>query len=403
MILTILSLATSLSTLPNYKAEILARANGGSTYNLPAYAIVNSASPSINDAGEVAFKVISAGVDQSGDRSENSGLWLKTRKDLNGRIVYYSPKEKIVSDPKMLEGGQPLFTQFDEVSSEGLFAFNPDSQNVEHLVEAKNMAAVNYPQAMGDSSYAFRSTDPSSNRSFYEFRKDNLIEVVNEDQGYSYLFGPSVNEASQWVFKARLGEKYNFSEEAADQIVLLNPNFTVLGEKFYSTTVLAKDTDADVLSPYKSFDNSPSISKAGMVVFAATLKNRVRTIVAVKDNVHYVVAREGENDISKIELFSPKINDNGFVVFRAIDSKGLRSIFLANPFSSEPEVKSILTEGDSIMTDQGPAEILHRENFPAFSGHVDINNKNEIVVSLVLAIDNQKWILGTSIYKLHPL
>lgn len=404
MITTILSLATALTTtLPDYKSEILARTNGANTYNLPAYAIVNSASPSINDAGEVAFTVVSSGIDQTGDHGMQSGIWLKSRKDLDGRIIYYAPEEKMVSDPKMLERGDALFTQFDEMSSDGLFSFNPQTQTTENVFSAKNMSAVNYPQSIGNTSYAFRSTDPENNRSFFEVRGDKVSQVVSEDAGFAFLFGPSVNEASQWVFKARLGEKFNYSEEAPDQIVLLTPQFAVSGEKAYQKTIVAQDADSDVLSPYKSFDNSPAITNAGFVVFTATLKNKVRTIIAVKDGIHYVVAREGENDISQIELFSPQINDNGFVVFRAKDSKGLRGIYLANPFAMQPEVKRLLGEGDSIMADQGIASIIRRDNFPGFGGNVDINNNNEIVVSTVLATENQKYIFGAAIYKLHPL
>lgn len=401
MILTILSVA-ALTSLPEYKTEILARTNGNSTYNLPAYAYVNSASPSINDAGDVAFTVISAGIDQTGDHSEHSAIWLKSGKNTNGRIIYYAPKEKMVSDPKVLTHGV-LFSQFDEVSSDGLFVFDPSQHVTENVFAAKNMAALNYPQSIGGSSYVFRTTDTENNRSFFEFRGNNLSQVVSEDHGYSYLFGPSVNEYSQWVFKARLGEKYNVQEEAVDQIVLLTPHFTALGEKSYQKTVLAQDTDGDALSPYKSFDNSPAITNAGFVVFGATLKNKTRTIIALKSGIHFTVAREGENDISQLEMFSPQINDNGLVVFRAKDSKGLRGIYLANPFASEPRVKKLLGEGSPVMTDQGMGAILRRDNFPGFGGNVDINNNNEIVVSTVVATENQKWIFGTAIYKLHPL
>lgn len=394
MILTIISLATISSTLPDYKSEILARTNGSSTYNLPAYSRVNGTSPSINEVGEVAFAVTHDG---------QSAVWLKAHKDMDGQIIYYAPKEKMVSDVKVLDRGDVIFSQFNETSTDGIFSYNPLTKSVDNIFSAKNMRALNYPQATGDSSYVFRSTDLDNNRSYFEYRAEKLSEIVNEDSAYSYLFGPSVNEVSQWVFKARVGEKYNYSEEAPDHIVLLTPHFTALGEKTYQKKILAEDSDSDVLSPYKSFDNSPTVTNTGFVVFTAQLKNKMRTIIAVKDGIHYVVAREGENDISQIELFSSQINDNGFVVFRAKDSQGLRGIYLANPFTSIPKIKRLLGEGDLIMTDQGMGAILRRDKFPGFGGNVDINNNNEIVVSIVLATEDQKWIFGTAIYKLHPL
>jgi len=403
MILTVLSLTVLTGVLPSYKSELLARTNGSSTYNMPAYSSVNNTSPSINDQGDVTFKMLSGGFDQNGDHSEQSAIWLKTNKDIDGRAVYFGPKEKLIGDPEMLDHGDILFTLFNEVSNDGLFIYETKNQVSKNIFPAKDMAALSYAQLTNDRAYVFRTTDSENNRAFYEWRSDKLWPIVDEDGGYAYLFGPSVNDHSQWLFKARLGEKFNYAEEAKDQIILLTPQFTATGEKSYQKAIVAQDSDADVLSPYKSFDNSPIVTNAGYAVFTATLKDRTRVIVAVKDGKHFVVAQEKLNNISQIEMFSPKINDNGLVVFRAKDDQGLRGIFLANPFALNPEVKKLIGEGDAIMADQGLAAILKRDQFPGFGGNVDINNNNEIVFSAVIATENHKWIYGSAIYKLQPL
>lgn len=402
MLLSILSLSLMTGFLPDYKSELLARTNGSSTYNMPGYGSISNTSPSINDQGDVTFKLLSGGIDQSGDHSQQSAIWLKTGKETDGRVIYYGPKEKFIGDPEMLGHGDILFTLFNEVSNDGLFIYETKSQVSKNIFPAKDMAALSYAQLTNDGAYVFRTTDSENNRAFYEWRTDKLWPIIEEEGGYSYLFGPSVNNRSQWLFKARLGEKYNYAEEAKDQIVLLTPQFTATGEKLYQKTVIAQDSDSDVLSPYKSFDNSPIIANAGYAVFSATLKDRTRVIVAVKDGKHYIVAQEKLNNISQIEMFSPKINDNGLVVFRAKDEKGLRAIFLANPFAESPEVKKLIGEGDAIMADHGMAAILKRDQFPGFGGNVDINNNNEIVFSAVIATENHKWIYGSAIYKLHP-
>ena len=403
MILTILSFATLASHLPDYKSELLARTNGGGTYNMPAYSALSNTSPSINDQGDVTFKILSAGFDQNVDRSEQSAIWLKSHKDVDGRVVYLAPKEKMIGDPEMLNSGDVLFTLFNEVANDGLFIFDVKSKSEKNIFAAKNITALSYAQATEGGGFSFRVTDSENNRSFYDWQADRLSPVVDEQSGYSYLFGPSVNLNSQWLFKARLGEKFNFSDEAPDQIVMLSPQFTSLGEKSYQKTIIAQDSDADVLSAYKSFDNSPMMTHGGFIVFTATLKDRTRVIVAVKDGKHFIAAQENINSISQIELFSAKINDNGLVVFRAKDEKGLRGIFLSNPFSLNPTVKKLVGEGDAIRADQGMAAILKRDQFPGFGGNIDINNKNEIVFSTVLVTENQKFILGSAIYKLHPL
>ena len=403
MILTFLSLTALAAGLPNYKTELLARTNGSSTYNMPAYSSISNASPSINDSGDVAFEILSGGFDQNADHSEQSAVWLKSGKETDGHVVYFAPKEKMISDPEMMDNGDVLFTLFNEVSNDGLFIYQVQNQQVQNIFSPKNMRAVSYAQPAAKNEFIFRSTDEDNNRTFLEFRSGQLTSIVDEENGYSYLFGPSANKNSQWLFKARLGEKYNYSEDAVDQIVLLTPQFTAFGERAYQKTVLAQDTDADILSPYKSFDNSPGLTNAGYAVFGASLKDRIRVIVAVKDGKHFVVAQEKVNGISQIEMFSPKINDNGLVVFRAKDEKGLRGIFLANPFDANPEVRKLIGEGDAIMTDQGMMAILKRDSFPGFGGNVDINNKNEIVFSSVVATANQNFIFGSAIYKLHPL
>lgn len=403
MILTCLSLTALTGLLPVYKSELLARTNGASTYNMPSYSSMNNTTPSINDQGDISFKILSGGIDQTGDHSEQSAIWLKTSKEIDGRVVYFAPKEKYIGDPEILNHGDILFTLFNEVSNDGLFIFETKAQASKNIFAAKGMAALNYAQLTNDNAYVFRTTDAENNRLFFEWRTDKLWPVADEDQGYAYLFGPSVNHRSQWLFKARLGEKFNYAEEAKDQIVLLTPQFTATGEKSYHKSVLAQDSDADVLSPYKSLDNSPMLTGAGYAVFGATLKDKTRVIIAVKDEKHFIVAQEKLNNISQIEMFSPKINDNGLVVFRAKDAKSLRGIYLANPFAPNPEIKKLVGEGDAIMADQGMAAILRRDSFPGFGGNVDINNNNEIVFSSVIATENQKWILGSAIFKLHPL
>lgn len=401
---------TSESGLSDYKAELLARTNGESTYNLPSHSYMNSTSPSINDSGDVAFKIISAGFDQHADHSEQAAIWLKKHNEIYGRIVYFGPPSKMLSDANVTDHGKVLFTVFDEMKTDGLFAFDIESQKAEAVFSATKMFALSFPQSAGSGNYIFRSTDFENSRTFYEYAGGELSSVITEDSGYAYLFGPSVNQASQWVFKARLGEKNNWPEEAADQIVMLKPEFNMFGEKEYSRTVIAQDKDGNPLWPYMSFDNSPMISDSGYVVFVATIANGKRVIVAVRDEIHHVVVREGENDISEIELFSPKINDQGLVVFRAKNDSGVRGIYLAQGLGartrdsgSPHEIKKLIGEGDSISADVESAVILKREGFPGFAGNVDINNRNEIVFSAILATPDHKWIYGSAVYKLHPL
>ena len=100
-----------------------------------------------------------------------------------------------------------------------------------------------------------------------------------------------------------------------------------------------------------------------------------------------------------IEIFSPKVNDQGQVLFRAKDELGKRGIYLADANG----VKRIISEGDEVNTDLGMGKILSNPNYPGFGGEVDMNDHGEIVFNCLLvgAKDNKEW--GSAIFKISPL
>jgi hypothetical protein len=162
-------------------------------------------------------------------------------------------------------------------------------------------------------------------------------------------------------------------------------------------TTIARDQDSDTSSKYISFGNSVSLSKHGLVAFMGVLADSKKAIVISKDNVLTNLAIEGQNGISEIEMFAPKINDQGLVLFRAKDTSGKRGLYLADGVT----VKRIVGEGDEIETDLGAGKILSNPNFPGFGGEVDMNDQGEIVFyCLIVSLDNKE--LGSAVYKITP-
>ena len=121
-------------------------------------------------------------------------------------------------------------------------------------------------------------------------------------------------------------------------------------------------------------------------------------VISNHEGVQKIVAKEGSLDISEIEMFTPKINDLGVVLFRAKDGQGLRSLFLAD----DSGVKKIISEGDEINTDLGLGRILSNPNYPGFGGEVDMNDQGEIVFHclVVSADNNREW--GSAVFKITP-
>ena len=96
-------------------------------------------------------------------------------------------------------------------------------------------------------------------------------------------------------------------------------------------------------------------------------------------------------------MFSPKINDEGLVLFRARDNSGKRGLYLSDGVT----LKRIIGEGDEIATDLGAGKILFNPNYPGIGGEVDINNHGDIVFyCLVVSMDNKE--LGSAVYKISP-
>ncbi|MDO9182242.1 MAG: hypothetical protein Q7U04_07525 [Bacteriovorax sp.] len=391
---------TSLASanIANYNPpEIMARANIHDGYNIPPMSFLNNTSPVINNHGDIAFKIMSA------DGQNNQVLWVKTAEESAGKIVYSAPDERFLTDPSINDSGKIAFNLYDEGVTDGLFIYDSKTLNVEQVLnpDEQTIQYYTYPKVLNNNHIFFRGTDDANDRSFYEFTGTKLTRILVEGVETagikaSYLFRPSVNEAGQIAFKVRLGEKGQWEESNPDAILILTPSSDPKFPGMKVTTV-AHDHDGDSHSLYTKFGNSVSISKHGAIVFTADLQTGKKVIAVYKDNIVTNIAIEGQNDISEIEQFAPKINDQGLVLFRARDMSGKRGLFLADGVT----IKKIITEGEEIQTDLGIGKILSNPNYPGFGGEVDMNDQGEIVFyCLVVSEDNKE--LGSAVYKISP-
>jgi hypothetical protein len=384
--------------IADYNApEILARANINDGYNIPPMSFLNNTSPVINNRGDVAFKIVAV------EGVNNQVLWVKTAEDTAGKIVYTAPEERFLTDPSLSDSGKIAFNLFDEGVTDGLFLYDIKTLEASQVLSPDNLPIqyYTYPQVLNNNHIYFRATDDNNDRIFFEFNGKNLNKILAEGVESlgiksSYLFRPSVNEVGQIAFKARIGERGQWDESNPDSILMLTPSTDpkVPGMKVIT---IARDQDSDPHSKFISFGNSVSLSKHGMVAFMGVLADSKKTIVISKDSVLTNLAVEGQNNISEIEMFAPKINDQGVVLFRAKDKSGKRGLYLGDGTT----VKRIVGEGDEIITDLGAGKILSNPNYPGFGGEVDMNDKGEIVFySLIVSKDDKE--LGSAVYKITP-
>jgi hypothetical protein len=374
------------ATIPTYNAPlILARANINDGFNMPAMSFINNASPVINDHGDVAFKVAAI----AGESAQ--GLWIKTSEDLLGKILYTAPLDRMVTDPSINEQSKLAFNLFEEGVTDGLFTFDAKKLVESHVLPATDLhlQSFTYPVITNNDEIFFRGTDENNARSFFLFGTELNTLISEGTNNTSYLFKPSVNDEGSVVFKARLGKKGQWDENSPDQIILMNEGTRI---------IIAEDRDSKPTSPFLGFGNSLSISSMGLIAFTGIVENNQKGIFVYNhQGVIKNIAMEGKNNISEIETFAVKINDEGLVVFRAKDNEGRRSIFVADGSS----VIKLIGEGDEIESDTGKSKILLNQYFPGFGGEIDMNNNGDIVFNCTLVHVGDDRELGQAVYVIN--
>lgn len=390
-----LGLVSSVATaevLPSYGApELQVRAHFRSTYQLPPLSYLHNTSPAINNRGDVAVKVMAV------DGTTRQALWFRSGMSPSGQVVYVAEENKYVTDPSINDNGEVTFSPFTDMSSDGLFVFDGPTGQLRRVFGGDENGVVyfGFHRTLLDGTSVFRGVNKDFVRSYQQYAGE-LQDVAVEGQDNfgvpsAYLFKPAVNNLRQWVYKVRVGAPGEIGDAQADRIVLLTPS-----ETGYQISTIAETGKFKEGSPYVGFGNAVSISDAGHVAFIGVLANRVQALVLSSQGKDVILAQEGKDGISEIELFSPKVNAQGVVAFRAKNAKGLRGVYVA----TEHGIRRVIGEGDAVSSDLGFVNILVKNNFPGLAGEVDINDRNEIVFACVLA--EGETIVGDAVYKVSP-
>jgi hypothetical protein len=365
--------------VPEYSTfELQARSNIVDGYNLPPNSSFNSGTISINDAGDVAFRLIAIGGTDLG------GLWVG--RGGTGEIVYTAPSGPLVSDPSIGATGAAVFELFDFGGAYGLYLYDPDSGDTTVALPPGGPFAHKFmasPQLAADGSIGFRGKDGASRQGFYALIDGVEYRYVAEKSidpasPYAFLFTPSYNDAQQIAGKARVG---NTGGSAPDEIRIWESNG--------SSQFIVVDDDGDPGSPYEGFDNSVSLTNDGRVAFIADLGSERgvflsdgATTVEIATTLHPLV-----NDIS---FFSPAANDDGLVAFRGTDASGLDAVFVGDG----TDLVRVVAEHDLIPTDLGEGRIDQHDGSVCFGGGVAINDRGDIgfMASLTPSGNNQvEW------------
>lgn len=383
--------------IPPYASfELQARSNllvNDDGWNLPPGSSFNSISANINNSGFVAFPVQIVPI--NGDQS-NTGVGLWSGSHGVGEIValHELPIEGISSQVSINETGQVAYYTHDGGTNYRLRRYDPaDGQSV--LINTlpitpttigstsiNDLAVIGYRAGLG-SGNGLASTGSGS----------SVLHAVdsNVQPGpIAFIYTPAMNAQRRLACKVSIGD-FDHNEIRS---------FASDG----SSTTLVVDAATDAMSPFLRFDNGLAYNDNGQVAVALSLvAGNVRAIYRFTPTEGGVVAEEiarveTAGAIRGIEFFAPAMNNNGLVVFRALDTNG-QAIYVGDGQT----LQRVIGKGDPVSTDLGPARIgQHIDNptsWPIFSGAPDINDAGDIAFIAALHPDGDNQIeWGTGVF-----
>lgn len=373
--------------VPTYTAlELQARTNlpvNGPSFNLPSGSSFNSITVAINDAAEVAFKVqVLPGTNAAGIWFGGAGV---------GSIVCQSEnvEDVFVTDVGLDSTPRVVFGQTFG-SSNGLYLCDPMIP-ASTLETALPLGTTSWgsPQLRDNGSIGYRASF-SSGRAWVAYASGNAAIYAAEaailpGSGIGFLFTPAY--ASTGKIAGKVQVLANGPVPQHDQIQL--------NDGAGSVATLAITQNAEPGSPFSGFDNSVGINGFDEVAFIASLVGGGRGVYRVETGQAPVeMARTGVDGLVEIEFFAPAINDSGLVVFRGRDANG-QAVFV----SDGENLQKVVSQGDTVPSDLGPATIGQNDASPVFGGGVVINNNGDVAFTAALHPpgNNQiEW--GTGVY-----
>jgi len=395
------------SSIPSrYTYHLQARCDSGAllrnaeriqAYNLPNWYSFGNISPSINNNGNVAFKVLGLW---------HQAIWYGTAR--TSRLVYTGPRGALLSKVS-LNNQECLVWEQLRSRDNGIWHYDAVTSSSTCLTTApigscgwasatlNDCGSVGFRAKFADAyGFAAYSATPAPATSTLA-----LMGNLDVSSIYSFLFLPSFNNNGQLAAKVRLGQPGDIGDERPDQIRIFDPDG--------SAKLIVADRNYDTDSPYQSFDNSIGFNDNGQIAFIATLSSGQRGVFrfdSVGTNAIYadapnvataslsqqrfaiahgmsakLIAIEGDGQISRIERFPPKLNNNGLTVFRAFDAEGLRAIWAGDGVT----LHKVVSEGDILPTDIGMLRLARPDDGAVFSGSPDLNDQGDIVFAASLS------------------
>lgn len=366
----------------NQNFSLLIRADQFNPYFLPDYTLMPNMSAACFRKTQFAVRYWKVG-------DEETKIFVKFYNGNNFVTSSGFDQGYVVSDLSINERGV-LFPVNDRLSTLGVFLISKEGvqKKIVNPNDFLNLKAISRPAFMKNE-VLFRGVHGDGLRKLYIGQRALLKE---ESSNMAYIFLPSVRN-DEMVVKINYGTPGEVKRSNPDEILLYQNN------KFQS---VAKDVDFDKDSKFLSFDNSPIPDGHGGVVFIAETEKDGRSIWYFKKtssghDLNMIYSPKKEPSFGELEYFRPAVG-NGKIVFRLIYN-GKRRVA---SWDSENGLKIIISQGDSVITNEELLSVINKEKWPAFSGAPCVSSTGSTYIHAVLESieDNENKGSGVFEYKL---
>ena len=353
----------SLASAVDYgKPELLARYSGLDSFNAPDGLLCFSSEPQPTKEG-----VFLGCMDQVGQF----------------RMVKWSPQFEVLatsemglfSHPKEVEGKINWY-EFNEAGVSTLYEYKNQNLNVINL---KNLgpafALIDSFTAIKEQGYIYRLQDET--KKLQSWHNHTIGSLDTQDA--AHIFPPVSSEEGEFIVKVR---RAHTNEDAPDELLFWNGSFQAV----------LKDRDAQPTSPLKSFRHQYALDSGSIAVVVTD--DEGEALVILKHGKMIEVARSGK-ELMSFDYFAPKMR-NGILVFRGVDLEKRKALWVYQA----GVLKKLVTQGDVMQTDKGPARIDYQSQDALFYGSPGIGPKGEIYQQATLSdIDWPTTRLGIGLIK----
>jgi hypothetical protein len=359
------STAASAGLFP-YTTQLQARASvgtGASTFNLPPGSAFSSATPDINNNRRVTFKALLNGA------TGEEAIWyggVGAGSLGSGGVVFNATSGGSLSDPTINNNNIVVFPQTFS-SANGIYKYDGNT-NTSMLHTNGPLGASSWANPrMNDAGQVGTRVTFGSGQAYVSYDVNPASTAVhatdvaaNSTSPYSFLSTSNFDNSRRIAGRVNVGPSFNNA----------NPDEVRIFNQDGSSTLIAADRDANAASPFFQFDNTqPGFNDNGWVAFISRTSTAAgsRSVFLSNGTQTITIATPGVG-LTSIDNFSPNVNNNNQVVFRATDLNGNISVFVGDGTT----LQRVVGIGDPIQTDIGTF------NINSLGGNPTINDLGDI-------------------------